>query len=155
MRKKDRKPKLTGKAFEKPSPGIIDSDEALVRWVRDIVKNIDEPSKPASCDLTDPSFQAACFQVASSIIGADEHKIGNLLGFDDKLVAEWARNLRQNGLWLPEGTVVHDHWFDPRGGAMGFIMDLLVARGLIQCWLDPVKGRVYDRIAGRHVAEVN
>ena len=154
MDENEEQAKLAGKPFEKPAPGAIDSDGALVHWVQKTVKKLDAPSKPDACDLSDPSLQAACFLIASSIVGTNEQRIGKLFGFDEKHVAEWARNLRKNGLWLPNGTVVHEHWFEP-GGTTGFTMDLLVAQGLLKCWIDPVKGWVYDKIAGRHISDTN
>ncbi len=154
MRGNKREPKLAGKAFEKPPPGIIDTDEGLVHWVHETVKRLDASSNPDACDLSDPSLQVACFLIAASIVGADEQRIGKLFGFDAKHVSEWARNLRKTRLWLPDGTVVHEHWFE-FGGTTGFLMDLMVAQGLLRCWIDPAEGWVYETIAGRHITEVN
>src|SRR6266436_3418488 len=146
MRGNKREPKLAGKAFEKPPPGIIDTDEGLVHWVHETVKRLDASSNPDACDLSDPSLQVACFLIAASIVGADEQRIGKLFGFDAKHVSEWARNLRKTRLWLPDGTVVHEHWFE-FGGTTGFLMDLMVAQGLLRCWIDPAEGWVYETIA--------
>ncbi len=154
MNENEEQSKLESKLFEKPAPGTIDGDVALIHWVQETVKNLDAYSNPDACDLSDPSLKVACFAIASSIVGADEKRIGRLFGFDEQRVAEWARNLRQNGLWLRDGTVVHEHWFE-HGGTAGFLMDLMVAQGLLKCWVDPVEGRVYDRIPGRHITETN
>ncbi len=154
MNENEEQAKLEAKAFEKPVPGAIDSDGALVYWVQETVKRLDASSNPDTCDLSDPSLQVACFLIAASIVGTDELLIGKLFGFDEKHVAEWARNLRKNGLWLPDGTVVHEHWFE-FGGTAGFLMDLMVAQGLLKCWIDPLEGRVYETMAGRHITETN
>src|SRR6266436_5340191 len=124
---------LNGKpAFKKVEPGSFANDTEVACWAIHIAKTIDSNGHPEVWD-GDPSrreFQLCCFMVASSVTGADEKRLAAMFNIDEKLVATWAENLRRNGLWLQDGTVVSDPWFDPHGGDIPLTMDCLVADGL-------------------------
>jgi hypothetical protein len=151
----DDHPRPAGAAFVKPQPGTLQSDAQLAQWVRDTVKKMDAPLDPTNSTDQGQVFQAACFLVASSLIGADEHRIAEALGYTPQLVADWARNLRQNGLWLSDGRVVDTPWFEKTSGATCFAIDTLVAEGFIERHTHPVKGAVYQINPGRHLLEIN
>ena len=70
-------------------------------------------------------------------------------------MAEWANNLRTNGLWLNNGQMLIDHWFDETSGAVSFVLDTLVAQGVVKRSIDPVRGAVYNPVPGRHLLETN
>jgi hypothetical protein len=116
---------------------------------------MEAPSDPAQAIDHGEAFETACVLVASSVLGSDEHEIAKVLAFDPTRVAEWASNLRANGLWLSDGQVLIDHWFDEMSGAVSFVLDTLVAQGLVKRSIDPVEGAVYNLIAGRHLLETN
>lgn len=99
-------------------------------------------------------LDVAAFLVAASVVGADERLIARILGLPVERAAEWSEKLRRSGLWLADGHILDAHWFDA-GGEAGFTLDLLVAEGYIQRRIDPVKGPVYDVVAGRHLLEEN
>jgi hypothetical protein len=151
----DNQPRPAGAAFAKPPPGAFQTDAQLAQWVRDTVKKMDAPLDPTNRTEQGQVFEVACFLVASSLIGADEHRIAEVLGYDQEHVAEWARNLRQNGVWLSDGRVVDAPWFDKTSGATGFALDMLVAEGFIECHMHTVKGAVYQINPGRHLLEIN
>jgi hypothetical protein len=131
-------------AFVKPSPGILQSDAELAQWVRYRATAI----RPIVLFMHDMStyemtcFQIACVLIASSLIGANEDRIAEVLGCDPKRVAEWGRNLRENGTWLSDGGVVDSPWFDQRDGTASLIMDVFIAKGELKLRMNPLSGEV-------------
>ena len=148
-------PALRGKAFERPKSGAFQSATEIAGWVFATVKMMDAPSDPAQAVDHGDAFETACVLVASSIIGSDEHEIAKVLAYDPTRVAMWASNLRANGLWLNNGQVLIDHWFDETSGVVGFMLDTLVAQGLLKRSIVPVRGAVYNAVPGRHLLETN
>lgn len=148
-------PALRGKAFERPKSGAFQSAAEIAQWVFATIRKMDAPSDPAQAIDHGAAFETACVLVASSVLGSDEHEIAKVLAYDPNRVAEWASNLRANGLWLNHGQVLIDHWFDETSGVVGFMLDSLVAQGLVKRSIDPVKGAVYNTVSGRHLLETN
>jgi hypothetical protein len=148
-------PALRGKAFARPKSGAFQSATAIAQWVFATVRKMDAPSDPAQAVDHGEAFETACMLVASSVLGSDEHEIAKVLAYDPNRVAEWASNLRANGLWLNHGQVLIDHWFDETSGVVGFMLDTLVAQGVVKRSIDPVKGAVYNTVPGRHLLETN
>jgi len=155
--KKNRNKKLAsssqrvGPAFTKPRPGALQCDTDIARFVRETVETMN-----GGVYLTDDPklLSVTSFLVAASVIGANDHRIAQILGLNHQHVAEWAGNLRRNGLWLDDGRVLDAKWFED-GGMIDFTFDLLVAQGYIQRRIDPVKGPVYGIVKGRHLLDGN
>lgn len=142
---------LDGKpAFKKADPRAFANDAEVACWAIHIAKTIDSAGHPELWD-GDPSsraFQLCYFMVASSVIGPDEKRLSAMFNINLKLAAMWAENLRRSGLWLPDGTVVNDSWFDPHGD-IGFTMDCLVADGLLDRQTRPDMEPIYSAAPGR------
>jgi len=148
-------PALRGEAFERPKSGAFQAAAEIAQWVFATVRKMDAPSDPAQAVDHGAAFESACVLVASSVLGSDEHEIAKVLAYDPKQVREWANNLRTNCLWLSDGQVLIDHWFDETSGVVGFMLDTLVAQGLVKRSMDPAQGAVYNTVPGRHLLETN
>lgn len=146
----------SGPAFTKPGRNAFANDAEAARWVILTVKELDSGGNPGSWNgnLASLEMKLACFMVGSSVTGADEQRIAAMLGLDTKLAEEWAKNLRKNGLWLHDGTAINDTWFD-QDGKVGFTMDSLVAKGLVERIINPGTEPVYQTVPGRHIGEIN
>ena len=144
-------------AFKKPARGAFANDAEAAKWTIATVKDMNSGGNPEAWkgDLSSRVLQRSCFMVASTAIGADEMRIAAMFGIDPKLAGEWGQNLRKNGLWLDDGTVVYDQWLHPQNGFANFLIDTMVAEGHLRRLIDPVKGPIYQADLWRNMNEVN
>jgi hypothetical protein len=86
--------------------------------------------------LTEDSytFQAAMVLLASELVGPYVERIATFLNYPLALVQVMAARLYEAGIWESD-EVRCESWFDPRKGAVAFLLDLMVAEGkLIRRW---------------------
>lgn len=111
-----------GRAFKKPTARTFKNDAEIVAWTTDIVtREMEEPDSPL-----------ACFMVASTVVGPDERRLARMFHIDAFRAAEWAKNLRENGVWRQNGEVMDECWIRDDIGMASFCMDGLVALGLAE-----------------------
>ena len=86
------------------------------------MNNCDEPAKN----------EAGAILLASLVVGARNKAIAEFLDIPVHRVRKRSRNLRRNNIW--QGVkVAADAWFKKPDGGTSFIMDSLVADGLMEC----------------------
>jgi hypothetical protein len=145
-----------GKAFERPNLETFTNELQIGKWAMQIGAQLDAPSNPAKGDMSQHHLQVVCFLIASSVIGADEHRIAKILGIDPRMAAFWAGNLRESGLWLPDGRILNDHWFREDGGRVVFLFDSLVASGHLRRESHPYSSLpAYNLVPQRPHEELN
>jgi hypothetical protein len=124
-----------GRAWER---GIEPIKQAALQGMRRDVWNMDD-------SLTEESytFQAAMVLLASELVGPYVERIATFVGYSPGLVQVIAARLQEAKIW--EGDkVCCESWFDPKKGAMAFMLDLLVAEGkVIRRWSEEKKQYVY------------
>ena len=84
-------------------------------------------------EVTDHSveeFMAGMALIGSVIVGPNIKKISKWAKLPRKIVAKFSRNLRDNEVWV--GGKVYCDWTDEEAGGIAFIMDCMVATGLLE-----------------------
>jgi hypothetical protein len=124
-----------GRAWER---GIEPIKQAALQGMRRDVWNMDETLAEDSY-----TFQAAMVLLASELVGPYVERIATFVGYSPGLVQVIAARLQEAKIW--EGDkVCCESWFDPKKGAMAFMLDLLVAEGkVIRRWSEEKKQYVY------------
>jgi hypothetical protein len=79
----------------------------------------------------DEAFKAQVVMLAS----ADQEtlsitRLSKFTGLPYSLVAKFGHNLRKAGIW--QGRKIHANWTDEKEGGVAFIMDSMVAVGLLK-----------------------
>jgi hypothetical protein len=86
----------------------------------------------------DEDFEGALVLLAGLYLGSSKiMPLSRLTKVPQRVVAEYARNLRANGIWTPDGKT-STSWFDEGGGQLAFWMDVWVGQGLF------VRGRAEE-----------
>ena len=88
-------------------------------------------------------FQAAMVLLASELVGPYVDRLATFVGYPPGLVQVIAARLQEAKIW--EGDEVRcESWFDPKKGAMAFMLDLMVAEGtIIRMWSEEKKQYSY------------
>lgn len=74
-------------------------------------------------------WNAGMVLLAATSVGANVYAIRRFTGLPLTLIRDCARNLRANGIW--RGRVTYCEWLDVEDGDTAFLMDVLVAQGLL------------------------
>jgi hypothetical protein len=92
------------------------------------------------------AFQAAMILLASELVGPWSDRIATFLGYPPALVEVAAARLYEARIW--ENDVVHcEKWFDSEKGRLAFVVDLMVAQGmLIRRWSEEDQQFAYRAI---------
>ena len=80
-------------------------------------------------DQDSEDFQATLTLLASTRVGPNIKKIVTVTGVPTRMVSAFAANLRKNGVW--KNGKIYANWADEKDGGIEFILDCLVARGLM------------------------
>src|ERR1700692_1774194 len=109
-----------GTAWER---GIEPIKEAALREMRKDVWNLDETLAENSY-----TFAAAMILLSSELVGPYVERIATFLGYPRAFVQVIGARLQEAKIW--ESDEVHSvEWFDPKKGAISFMLDLSVAEG--------------------------
>lgn len=65
-------------------------------------------------------------------VGTSVRKLTKFTGFPAKEVKWRVKNLRQNGVFTRNGKICHGGWDDKESGGVAFIMDSLIAEGMVR-----------------------
>jgi len=84
----------------------------------------------------DPSRDPECFDAGMVLLGSLIHgpnikRIASWSGIPHVRVATVSRNLRQCGVWKGK-CIDAQPWFDENGGAVAFLLDVMVGAGLCE-----------------------
>jgi hypothetical protein len=75
----------------------------------------------ATVHLQDPSAVLLCFVLASSIVGPDAERLAAMCEIPPSLAANWAANLRRNGVWKGD-KVDCVPWYETKRGVSSFLV---------------------------------
>jgi len=85
-------------------------------------------------------FQAAMVLLASELVGPYIDRIATFLGYIPSLVEVIAARLCEARIW-EDDQVLSEPWFDPQKGKVAFLLDVLVAQGLLFRWWSEEKNQ--------------
>jgi hypothetical protein len=118
--------------------GMEPIKEAALQGMRSDLWNMDET-------LVDNSytFAAAMILLASELVGPYFERLATFVGYPPALVQVIGSRLQEAKIW--ESDEVHsEEWFDPKKGAIAFMLDLSVAEGkMMRRWSQERKQYVY------------
>jgi hypothetical protein len=99
------------------------------------------------------TFRAGMVLLASEVVGPHSDRIATLLSYPAALVQVMAARLQEAKIW--EGDEVRcESWFDPKNGAMAFMLDWTVAEGkLTRKWSEEKEQYVYHNSDVRAVSQ--
>ncbi len=101
------------------------------------------------------TFQAAMVLFASELVGPYVDRIATFLNYPLALVQVIVARLYEARIWESD-EVRCESWFDPRKGAVAFLLDLMIAEGkLIRRWSEEKNEYAYhepDICAASHFA---
>jgi hypothetical protein len=135
-----------GMAWER---GIEPIKQAALQGMRRDVWNTDETLAEDSY-----TFQATMVLLASELVGPYVDRIAMFVGYAPGLVQVIAARLQEAKIW--EGDEVRcESWFDPKNGAMAFMLDVLVAEGkVMRTWSEEKKQYAYHEPEIRPVSQL-
>jgi hypothetical protein len=112
--------------------------EAALQSMRKDVRNIDETLEEDTY-----AFQSAMVLLASELVGPYIERIVTFLGYPRGFVQAIGARLQEAKIW--EHDQVHcGGWFDPKKGAIAFMLDLGVAEGkMMRRWSQEQNKYVY------------
>jgi hypothetical protein len=100
------------------------------------------------------AFRAAMVLLASEFVGPYVDRIATLLGYISSMVQVIAARLYEARIW-DDDQVRSEPWFDPQKGKVAFLLDVLVAQGLlIRCWSEEKKQFAYCEPDNRAVSQL-
>ena len=112
--------------------------EAALRGMRRDVWNMDGTLAEDSY-----TFRAAMVLLASELVGPYVDRIVTFLEYPPGLVQVMAARLQEAKIWESD-EVRCESWFDPKKGALAFLLDLMVAEGkLIRAWSEEKRQYAY------------
>ena len=83
-----------------------------------------------SVKVDDPAFGTAVVVLAAAVVGPNIKRIASFTGYGRPFVAEKARRLRKQKVWV--GGKLDVDWFKPKGeGVVAFWLDVVLADGLL------------------------
>ena len=94
--------------------------------VQEILKN--DPNE----DQDSEAFKAQLVLLASAVLGTfNQTKLRDFTKVEGSLIAKFAHNLRKSGVWKGRNTICAN-WCDEEEGGVAFMLDTLVATGMMQ-----------------------
>jgi hypothetical protein len=124
-----------GMAWER---GIEPIKQATLQGMRSDIWNLDNTLAEDSY-----TFQAAMVLLASDLVGPYVDRIATFVGYPRGLVQLIGARLQEAKIW-ESGEVRCEAWFDPKKGAIAFMLDLRVAEGkLMRTWSEEKKQYAY------------
>jgi hypothetical protein len=134
-----------GMAWER---GIEPIKQATLQDMRTDVWNLDETLAEDSY-----TFQAAMVLLASGLVGPYVDRIAKFVGYPCGLVQVIGARLQEAKIWERD-EVRCEEWFDPKKGAIAFVLDLCVAEGrLMRTWSEEKNQYAYHETDIRAVSK--
>ena len=97
--------------------------ELIVKEVRKITEEGDKNSE---------TNKIGQILLASTFKGTDEKGIAEFLEMDFNYVNKIGKSLRKNKIWTKDNMVSGEDWFEEKSGGIAFVLDILVAQGLLK-----------------------
>jgi hypothetical protein len=85
---------------------------------------------PEGFDEKEESTQAQIVMIAALEVGQNIRKLHEFTGVPSPSISKFAHNLRKNGIWKNGKT--RADWLDEKDGGTAFILDTLVATGMMR-----------------------
>jgi hypothetical protein len=99
------------------------------------------------------TFQAAMVLLASGLVGPYVDRIAKFVGYPCGLVQVIGARLQEAKIWERD-EVRCEEWFDPKKGAIAFVLDLSVAEGrLMRTWSEEKNQYAYHETDIRAVSK--
>jgi hypothetical protein len=98
----------------------IDLEEAKKLLIADGYKEEEDPEY----------LEAALILFGSAIVGPNIVRVAKWAEMPRKKVAEYSKRLRKSGIW--DGHKLSVDWLDEEEGGMAFLLDVMVALGMIE-----------------------